>query len=64
MGVLYDSVMEQKRKVLIQEIKATGVTVSQSGIELEKLSNEDLEYEWVLASFRSIDVAKDSNKFF
>ena len=64
MGFLYDSVMEQKRKYLIQELQRMNVTQSSEGKDLNDLSYDDLKYEVVIASFRQIEIDNPEHKFF
>ncbi|MRX70866.1 hypothetical protein GJU40_01625 [Bacillus lacus] len=64
MGILYDTVMKQKREFLIEELKSMSVVKSQDGKELHELDYDTLEYELVLAAFRYIDTTADANKFF
>jgi hypothetical protein len=67
MGTLYNSVMahqEMKRKFVLERLLEAGVTKSQDGIDIRECDYEELKYEYVLQSFREVDVAKDSNKWF
>jgi hypothetical protein len=52
MGILYDTVMEAKRKHLIEELHKMNVTQTKDGRKLSDLSYADLKHELVLASFR------------
>ncbi|MFS0822150.1 hypothetical protein [Bacillus sp. 1P02SD] len=64
MGVLYDSVMEQKRQNLIQELRAAKVMVARNGQDIEELDYYELRRELSLAKIRGINIASESNIFF
>lgn len=55
---------EAKRQFLLSELNKLGVTHSENGVSIEKLSYDELKYELVLASFREIDVMTDANRWF
>ncbi|ATB52709.1 hypothetical protein [Caldibacillus phage CBP1] len=63
MGVLYDAV-EYKRRFIIEELHKMNVYTSRDGLPLDELSYEELKEEWVLASFRQIDVESEANQWF
>jgi hypothetical protein len=63
-GILFDTVMSNKRKLLIKELREMNVTTSQNGTSLEELDFEELNYEFIQALFRKIDVSKDENSWF
>jgi hypothetical protein len=64
MGLLYDTVMEAKRKYLIEELTKMNVTQSRDGKRLSDLSYDDLKEELVLATFRYIDSQNEAGKWF
>lgn len=67
MGVLYNSVKMQKqmkRNFILEQLRAKGITHSQTGTRIDDLTYDDLKYELVLASFRDIDVEKQESKWF
>lgn len=64
MGLLYDTVMQAKRKYLIEELAKLNVTKSKDGKNLSELSYDDLKHELVLACFRQIDTQKEESKWF
>jgi hypothetical protein len=64
MGLLYDTVMEAKRKYLIEELTKMNVTQSRDGKRLSDLSYDDLKEELVLATFRYIDRQNEAGKWF
>ncbi|MBT2735157.1 hypothetical protein [Bacillus sp. ISL-7] len=64
MGILFELAMADKRKTLIKELRELNVSTSQNGTSLEKLDFDELNYEFVQALFRKIDVTKDENKWF
>lgn len=64
MGILFESVMEQKRKFLLEELAERKVLVSQTGKSIHELEYEELKYELVIASFREIDAEKAENTWF
>ncbi len=64
MGILFDTVMAQKRKFLIERLTEKKIFKAQSGISIYDLDYEELKYELVLASFRDIESEKDDNKWF
>ncbi len=55
---------EAKRQFVLSELNKLGVTHSENGVSIEKLSYDELKYELVLASFREIDVMTDANRWF
>lgn len=55
---------QAKRGFVIDELAKLGVTTTQGGTSITDCSYEELKYELVLASFREIDIQKDSNKWF
>jgi hypothetical protein len=64
MGLLYDTVMEAKRKYLIEELTKMNVTQSRDGRKLSDLSYDELKEELVLATFRYIDRQNEAGKWF
>lgn len=64
MGLLYDTVIQAKRKYLIEELAKMNVTTSKDGKNLSELSYDDLKQELVLACFRQIDIQNDQGKWF
>jgi hypothetical protein len=64
MGFLFDAVTSDKKEFLIKELRLLGVTTSQNGTSLDELSFEELNYEFVQAIFRKIDITKDENSWF
>lgn len=64
MGILFETVMANKRKFLIEELRKMNVITSQNGTSLEDLDYEDLKQELVLASFRKIDAESSEGKWF
>lgn len=60
MGTLFDSVIAQKRKYIIEELHKLNITRTGTGESLESLDYDRLKEELVLASFRQIDVEKDA----
>jgi hypothetical protein len=64
LGILFDSVMSRKRKLLIEELTKLKVFKSQTGKSIYDLDYEELKYELVLASFREIDTNSDDGKWF
>jgi hypothetical protein len=55
MGILYESVMQQKRNILIRRLAELNISKAQSGKSIHECDYEELKYELVLASFREID---------
>lgn len=55
---------EAKRQFVLSELNKLGVTHTQDGVSIEKLSYDELKSELVLASFREIDVMTDANRWF
>jgi hypothetical protein len=55
MGILYESVMQQKRNILIKRLAELNISKAQSGKRIHECDYEELKYELVLASFRDID---------
>lgn len=64
MGILFDKTIEQKRKTLIKELHDLNVTTSQDGTILEKLDFDELNYLFVLALFRKIDIENGEQRWF
>jgi hypothetical protein len=64
LGILYDTVMEAKRKYLIEELTKLNIRHSQDGKKLSDLNYNDLKHELVLASFRVIDRQNEEGKWF
>ena len=67
MGALYNAMKLQKQmkhEFVLERLLELGVTHSQQGQPIQELAYEDLKYELVLASFRQIDVEKESGRWF
>ncbi|EFV79300.1 hypothetical protein HMPREF1013_00216 [Bacillus sp. 2_A_57_CT2] len=64
MGILYESVMQQKRNVLIKRLSELNISRAQSGKSVHDCDYEELKYELVLASFREIDAEAAQNNWF
>jgi hypothetical protein len=64
MGVLYESVMQQKRNILIKRLSELNISRAQSGKKIHECDYEELKYELVLASFRDIDAEAAENTWF
>jgi hypothetical protein len=64
MGVLYESVMQQKRNILIKRLSELNISKAQSGKSINDCDYEELKYELVLASFRVIDAETAQNNWF
>lgn len=64
LGILFDEVMKQKRRLALRDLHNMNIHLSQSGVPVEKLEFEELMYEWRLAGFKAIDVNSDSQKWF
>jgi hypothetical protein len=67
MGLLYDSVklqQEMKRNFVIDKLKAMNFKKNLQGKSIDDMDYDELKYEYVLASFREINVENDSNKWF
>lgn len=64
MGILYESVMQQKRNVLIRRLAELNISKAQSGKSIHDCDYEELKYELVLASFREIDAEAAQNNWF
>lgn len=64
MGLLYETVMEQKKKFLIERLTERKIFTSQSGKSIYDCDYEELKYELVLSEFRDIDVNSDANKWY
>jgi hypothetical protein len=64
MGILYDTVMEAKRKYLIEELHKMNVIQTKDGKKLSDLSYDDLKQQVALARFRQIDRQNDEGKWF
>ncbi|MGN7176233.1 hypothetical protein BK139_03390 [Paenibacillus sp. FSL R5-0490] len=64
MGILYESVMQQKRNILIKRLSELNISKAQSGKSINDCDYEELKYELVLASFREIDAEAAPNKWF
>jgi hypothetical protein len=67
MGLLYNSVImqqEMKRNFIIDKLRVMNFTKNRQGKLIEDMDYDELKYEYVLASFREIDVENDSAKWF
>ncbi|MCM3395939.1 hypothetical protein [Cytobacillus oceanisediminis] len=64
MGILYESVMQQKRNILIKRLSELNISKAQSGKSIDECDYEELKYELVLASFREIDAEAAQNNWF
>jgi nucleosome binding factor SPN SPT16 subunit len=64
MGILFDAATSDRKEFLIKELRLLGVTTSQNGTSLEELNFEELNYEFIQALFRKIDITKDEAKWF
>lgn len=64
MGILYESVMRQKRNILIRKLADLNISKAQSGKSIHDCDYEELKYELVLASFRDIDAEATENTWF
>jgi nucleosome binding factor SPN SPT16 subunit len=64
MGILFDAATSDRKEFLIKELRLLGVTTSQNGTSLEELSFEELNYEFIQALFRKIDIERDENRWF
>jgi len=63
-GILYEKVMEQKRRLALRDLHNMNIQLSQSGIPVEELEFDELMYEWRLAAFKVINVESDENSWF
>ncbi|MGM0775467.1 MAG: hypothetical protein ACQEXE_01660 [Bacillota bacterium] len=61
MGILYESVMQQKRNVLIKRLSELNISKAQSGKRIHDCDYEELKYD---ASFRDIDAEATENTWF
>ncbi|MBU8732352.1 MULTISPECIES: hypothetical protein [Cytobacillus] len=64
MGILYESVMQQKRNILIKRLSELNISKAQSGKRIHDCDYEELKYELVLASFREINTEGTQNNWF
>ncbi len=67
MGVLYEQVVKQKRKLLIQELTELNVTETVKQVPINKAEYEDLQetlVNEVLKKARIIDISAEANKYF
>ncbi len=64
MGILYESVMKQKRNILIKRLAELNISKTQSGKRIHECYYEELKYELVVASFRDIDTEAAENTWF
>lgn len=61
----YNSVFQNlKRQVLLEKLLEKGVLVCQSGLSVYEAGYEEIKYEWVLLSFREIDVENGMDQLF
>ncbi len=63
-GILYEKVMEHKRRLALRDLNNMNIQLSQSGAPVEELEFDELMYEWRLAAFKMIDVDSDQNNWF
>jgi hypothetical protein len=54
---------EMKRKIVLEALLELGIQTVE-GKSVYELDYDELKYELVLASFRKIDIIRDSNKWF
>lgn len=64
MGILYESVMQQKRNILIKRLAELKISRAQSGKSIHDCDYEELKYELVLASFLELDSEAAENNWF
>ncbi|MBU8773212.1 hypothetical protein [Cytobacillus oceanisediminis] len=64
MGILYESVIQQKRNILIKRLAELNISKAQSGKSIHDCDYEELKYELVLASFREIDTEAAENNWY
>lgn len=61
MGILYESVIQQKSNILIKRLAGLNISKAQSGKSIHDCDYEELKYELVLASFREVDTEAAEN---
>lgn len=64
MGILYESVIQQKKNILIKRLAELHISKAQSGKSIHDCGYEELKYELVLASFREIDAETSANTWY
>ncbi|EFV74459.1 hypothetical protein HMPREF1013_05339 [Bacillus sp. 2_A_57_CT2] len=64
MGILYESVIQQKRNILIKRLAELNISKAQSGKSIHDCDYDELKYELVLASFREIDTEAAENTWY
>lgn len=52
---------ELKRKVILEKLLEKGVTKSQQGTDIRECDYAEVKYEWVLLTFREIDIDNKEN---
>ena len=70
MGILYDAVKnanlhhELKRNMILDRLKALGVTQNQIGQSIHQLEYDELKTVLVLAEMRQVDIEHPDHKWF
>ncbi|ALC92082.1 hypothetical protein AM500_21520 [Bacillus sp. FJAT-18017] len=77
MGVLLESVvlqkeargakgleLELKKQFILEKLLGMGVSQTDTGKSVFELDYDDLKQQWVLATFRQIDIEADANKWY